>query len=102
MKKSFFLIIILLTLVSCSGLKNAQKILRNEKVNSTDEFLVEKKRPLILPPDYNKIPEPGSKSESNDDENRNIKKILKAPKEETKVKKNATSTESSILNRIRK
>ena len=44
----------------------------------------------------------GIRSESNDDENRNIKKILKAPKEETKVKKNATSTESSILNRIRK
>ena len=28
------------------------------KIRSTDEFLVEKKGPLVLPPDYNEIPAP--------------------------------------------
>ena len=31
-----------------------------KKLKTTDEFLVKKKDPLVLPPDYNKIPEPGS------------------------------------------
>ena len=42
------------------GFKEAGKVLRNEKIKTTDEFLVKKKEPLVLPPDYEKIPEPGS------------------------------------------
>ena len=66
---------------SCSGLKDAGKVLRNEKTSSTDEFLVKKREPLIMPPDYNKIPKPGDISEDkkvNDEEK--IKKILKTLK----------------------
>ena len=41
-----------------------------------DEFLVKKKEPLVLPPDFNKIPEPGSLSKKKEDENEDrIKKI---------------------------
>ena len=58
----YFLIFIFLILISCSSLKEAGKVLRNEKTNTTDEFLVKKKEPLVLPPDYKKIPEPGSLS----------------------------------------
>ena len=49
------------------------KILRNEKINSTDEFLVKKKDPLILPPDFDKIPTPGAMSNDKDNK-RNLKK----------------------------
>ena len=42
MKKINFLILILFLLVSCGGLKDAGKVLRNEKVRTTDEFLVKK------------------------------------------------------------
>ena len=58
MKNISLLLITTLILFSCNG--NIGKILRNEKISSTDEFLVKKKEPLILPPDYTKIPEPGS------------------------------------------
>ena len=58
MKNISLLLITSLILFSCNG--NIGKILRNEKISSTDEFLVKKKEPLILPPDYTKIPEPGS------------------------------------------
>ena len=58
MKNISLLLITSLILFSCNS--NIGKILRNEKISSTDEFLVKKKEPLILPPDYTKIPEPGS------------------------------------------
>ena len=55
-------LLIVLNILSACGksMSDASKVLRNEKTNSTDEFLIKKKEPLILPPDYNKIPEPGT------------------------------------------
>jgi hypothetical protein len=102
MKKINFLLITLLLTSSCGGFKEAGKVLRNEKTNSTDEFLVKKREPLILPPDYNEIPEPNSqeKNDRTEDKNR-IKKILSNSEKETTSKK-SSSTEKSILNRIKK
>ena len=45
MKKIIFLLSSLIFIISCSGIKDAGKILRNEKEVTTDEFLV-KKKPL--------------------------------------------------------
>ena len=41
-------------------MEEAGKVLKNEKISTTDEFLVKKRQPLILPPDYDKIPEPNT------------------------------------------
>ena len=100
MKKINLLLIIYFFLVSCGSLSNAGKVLRNEKIKTTDEFLVKKKEPLVLPPDYNKIPVPGSISKNTEEEQDKIKKILRAPKKS--INSNASSTEESIINRIRK
>ena len=43
MKKIYIFINIFFFLVSCGGLKDAGKVLRNEKIKTTDEFLVKKK-----------------------------------------------------------
>ena len=73
-KTNLLILLIFLFIVSCG---NVGKILRNEKIKSTDEFLVKKKEPLVLPPDYSKIPEPGSLSKKKESENEDrIKKIL--------------------------
>ena len=101
MKKINFLLIILITLVSCGSVEEAGKVLRNEKIKTTDEFLVKKRKPLILPPDYNEIPEPGTKTENKINENEKIKKMLKST-ENNNIKNNSSSTEQSILNKIRK
>ena len=76
-------------------------MLRNEKTATTDEFLVEKKQPLVLPPNYEEIPEPGSTKDQQLDDEDKIKKILKAPQEDVKKNK-SSSIENSILNKIRK
>ena len=100
MKKINLFIILSFILLSCGTFKEAGKMLRNEKTKTTDEFLVEKKQPLVLPPNYEEIPEPGSTKIKENDEDK-IKKLLKASQEEI-IKNESSSTEDSILKKIRK
>ena len=102
--KKLFLILLSLLFLSCSGISDVGKVMRNEKTITTDEFLVKKRKPLILPPDYNEIPEPGEISAKQKTEEDKIKKILKAPKEDNNfgVKERGSSVENSILKKIRK
>jgi hypothetical protein len=103
MKKIYVLLITFLFLISCAGLEEAGKVLRNEKTKTTDEFLVEKKEPLVMPPDYNKIPEPDSLKKSQVDEKDKIRKILKKDKLKAETKQNNSSNkiEQSIIDKIR-
>ena len=48
---------ILILLSSCGTIKEG---FSSQKKDNTDEFLVEKKNPLKLPPDFNELPEPKS------------------------------------------
>lgn len=102
MKNKRILLITFLLFVSCGGLEEAGKVLRNEKITTTDEFLVKKKDPLVLPPDYDKIPEPGTISKKKIDEEDKIKNILNAPTVENNKKNQSSSLEESIINQIRK
>ena len=101
MKNKFWILIILIGLVSCGGLNDAKKVLRNEKISNTDEFLIQKKDPLVLPPDYEKIPEPGTVVKKKVDEKDKIRKILNSSKKDNISKNQSSSTEESILEKIR-
>jgi hypothetical protein len=102
MKKIIFFLLIFFIIISCSGLSDAGKVLRNEKVSNNDEFLVKKKEPLILPPEYSEMPKPGNKSmQKEKSANEGIKKILKSPVEK-KIKNKNSTVEQLILNQIRK
>ena len=102
MKKTIIYFTGLMILASCTGLKDAGKVLRNEKIKTTDEFLVKKKAPLALPPNYEKIPEPGSILQNNEKEEEKIQKILKIPETNSSSKNKSSSVEESILDRLRK
>ena len=100
MKKiNLFLIVSFLLVVSCG---NVGKILRNEKIKTTDEFLVEKKKPLILPPDIDKVPEPGSITVEKSKDEDVIKNILKSKKKNDNSKNTSSSLEEAILKRLPK
>jgi len=103
MNKYFFFFFTIFFLTSCQSVKDAGKVLRNEKVRTTDEFLIEKKDDLVLPPDYRELPKPNSLSEKNklNDEEK-IKKILKTPQDENMSSGESSSAEESILKKIRK
>ena len=67
-------LLILILLESCGTVKEA---FSTKKKDNTDEFLVEKKNPLKLPPDFNDLPEPKS-TISLDEEQKNseIKNLI--------------------------
>tara|TARA_Y100000768_G_C23915955_1_gene652377 strand:- start:896 stop:1192 length:297 start_codon:yes stop_codon:yes gene_type:complete len=98
MKKSINLFLIFLFISSCAGFKL-------KKEGSGDEFLVEKKSPLVLPPDYGKLPKPdGQESITDEKSDNSFEKILtKDNKEnpEKQIKKNNSSIEKSILEKIK-
>ena len=104
MKKFKLLILlnIILILSSCSSVKEG---FSNQKKNNTDEFMVEKKSPLKMPPNYNELPEPKSDiSENIDNENQIEKLINKSDDAEanTDIEKNVNkSFEELILDKIR-
>ena len=89
-------------LYSCGSFSEAGKVLRNEKSKNTDEFLVKKRDPLVLPPDYNTLPSPGTNKNSSQENQKSINKILKIPKEPSSSATKSSSVEQSILNRIGK
>ena len=66
----YFKIIIFLNFIlfftSCGTIKEG---FSNQKRNNSDEFLVEKKSPLITPPDYNDLPVPSSNDKPLNDNN---------------------------------
>jgi hypothetical protein len=101
MKKITLVTLTLLILNSCGGFKEAGKVLRNEKTKTTDEFFVKKKQPLVLPPEYYKIPEPGILKEKKIDDQEKLKKILKAPSKNIN-NNNSSSIEKSIVDKIKK
>ena len=55
MNKNYFFLIILIFLSSCQSVKDA---LTGKKYEDSDEFLVIKKNPLVLPPNFNDLPTP--------------------------------------------
>ena len=69
-----------------------------QKQKSTDEFLVEKKDPLVLPPNYESLPDP-SEANSNEEAESFEKKLGTISTEEDS---STTSSEQSILERIRR
>ena len=66
----FFQLIFLL--ISCSTMKEGFK---NQKKSSSDEFLVEKKSPLVMPPEFDKLPLP-KVNEKDLEVNNSIEKLI--------------------------
>ena len=65
-------IFIFALLASCASVKES---FDSRKKNS-DEFLVEKKSPLLMPPDYNDLPVPDSEDTKNNDESNQVKELI--------------------------
>ena len=47
MKIKYFLLLSLFLFSACSSMSDAKKVLKNEKIRTTDEFLVKKETPCI-------------------------------------------------------
>jgi len=98
-KKYFFLLSILIFLNSCGGWSNFKKTMSGEKMTTTDEFLIKKKDPLVLPPEYEELPLPKSKNKNN----RSSVETVLGSSQNTNSDSNTTSTlENMVLKELRK
>tara|TARA_A100001015_G_scaffold130025_1_gene144268 strand:- start:108 stop:422 length:315 start_codon:yes stop_codon:yes gene_type:complete len=104
MKKLFkFLIIInlFLLLENCGGgWSDFKKTMSGQKVTSTDEFLIKKKDPLILPPEYEKLPIP--KKNKKKSEQNTVENVLGSYKNTNDDTKASSNLENMILKELRK
>ena len=99
--KQFFVIIFFLLSACADTLDSVKRGLSGQKKASTDEFLVEKKDPLILPPGYDDLPQPGQTATNEVSDDQNISDILKIEGSSSEsVSSEATSLEESILKNI--
>ena len=83
----------MLALTSCESVKNAVSGVKKE---NSDEFLVQKKNPLVLPPDFTDLPVPLEESSKVTEVQieEDIEKLLGM--ENSTKNKNNTSNSSSI------
>ena len=95
------LLIFLVT--SCAGTwGNVKRGLTGAKQKSTDEFLVQKKDPLILPPDFESLPSPSDREEAIEEMSSFEKTLKQTTETEITASSTGSSTEDSILKQIRK
>ena len=81
---------------------NVKRGLTGAKQQSTDEFLVEKKDPLILPPDYDSLPSPSDREEAVEEMSSFEKTLKQASETEITSSSSGSSAEDSILKQIKK
>ena len=98
----FILISSFLIFYSCGTIKEG---FTNQKKNSTDEFLVEKKDPLVMPPDYNELPTPVTQENQNKEDDPIKDLLIKKDSENIDSNqdlKENKDLENSLLEKIKK
>ena len=100
--KIFIFLNIILIISSCGTIKEG---FTNQKKNNSDEFLVEKKSPLVMPPDYNELPIPKEKIEQTDINENEFKTLITQKNQDTKSDSNEDvnkNFEELLLDKIKK
>ena len=101
--KLLILSILTITFNSCGTLKEG---FSSQKKRNTDEFLVKKKSPLVMPPDFEELPTPGNDiQEAKNNENLEIKSLITGSENKSSKSQNSsnqnTTFENSILEKIK-
>ena len=98
------LLLLLLFLYSCGSVGEALQ--GKKRSDQGDEFLIDKKNPLTMPPDFDKLPKPGEANIKSvkdiENDQSNIKNLLKNSNDQSiSNTSESTSIESSILKKIK-
>ena len=101
MKKFNLLFILGIALIILSGCNTVKKGFQNPKKNSSDEFLVEKKSPLVMPPEFNELPIPNQNGDTNKKQKNNIKSLITDNNGNTDQEVSDSDLEGSILSKIK-
>ena len=101
-KINFYLIIFYIFLTSCQSIKDG---LSGRKSENSDEFLVKKKNPLVMPPKFMELPKPKEETLDKEisaiDETNNIENILNIEKTQTANSEKSDSAEDFVLKQLK-
>ena len=99
-KKLIYILSIFFFVASCNTMDAVKRGLTGEKRASTDEFFIQKKDPLIMPPDFENLPTPDERGL----EKKEISSFEDTLKDKSLAEIDTPSTNSSemsILQKIR-
>ena len=100
-KKIIYILSIIYLVVSCESMDAVKRGLTGEKRKSVDEFLIQKKDPLILPPDYENLPIPDEMIAATEEISTFEKTLGTSIKDNSSTSTStSSSTEESILKKI--
>jgi|TARA_B110000114_G_C15071089_1_gene389628 hypothetical protein len=110
MKIIKIIIAITISVVFLLGCQDVKDGLTGKKISKGEEFLIKKKNSLVVPPDFDQLPQPKLEEDSEntnetESEQENIKKILGGDTETNTSNESISSgnsTENSILKKIKK
>ena len=101
--KNFYKFIILSLMVLI--LTNCQSVVDGismKKKNNSDQFLIEKKSPLVLPPEFDELPEPVNEAERSEEEEFDIKNVLgQTSTSDANKKTDSSSIKNTIMKKIK-
>ena len=110
MKKNNYPIFLLIFLFLFSGCQDAKKGFSGKKIDQGEEFLVIKKNPLVVPPDFEKMPMPKNENEKSNsikvenDQVTDFEKLLKTQDQNVNVsdsRENVGDLEKKIIDKIK-
>ena len=102
-KKIILILILFNFFLGCQSLSDGLE--GNKKSKSAEEVLIEKKNPLVLPPDYSKLPVPKDQSLENEENSEfDLQKVItKSPDAELSSDNEVNKDlKKSILDKIKK
>ena len=103
-----YILLLCIVALSVSGCQNVKEGLSGQKKKNSDEFLIEKKNPLVLPPEFDELPKPKtlSATEKSKEKDIDLEKIIKKESNNSELisKENDANKmlEKSILEKIKK
>ena len=103
MKKLYMHIVYLFLIIfAFSGCQSVKDGLTGKKNSSSDEFLVKKKNPLVLPPKFDELPEPKmlSDKEKNSEKEIDLKAILTKQTNTTSSRSTNSNSNQSLEKNI--
>ena len=97
--KNILFICIFFILLSCSTVREG---FQNNKKNNSDEFLVEKKSPLVMPPDFDKLPIPSTNKENEEFTQNSLKEMIQNNNKSSASSNASKNFQESLIDKIKK
>ena len=92
--KNLILFCLILLIYSCGTVKEG---FSNQKKENKDEFLVEKKSPLVMPPDYDLLPVPNPEMIEDKNSEDLVKKLIVNNDEDNSMSPNSNKKIEELL-----